>query len=396
MTTAIAKEGRKAAAGIKIAADELQRALQAVEPAVARAMMPLLQNVLLSDGHLTATDLEIRISVPVDAASGPPMLLPFSRLMAISRTISAGQTVTLKHDGTACKIKAGGSEWRLPVEDASEYPAGSVDEGGAIGRLPSDQLTSLVSSVRFACDTQSSRYALGAVLVEFARGEADDEDGTLTFVATDGRRLAAATAKLAAQDLDASSTLVPVRAINALMRLAKGTDAVQMSATATEFVAVVGEYQEGRGVVGVTIRARLTEGRFPRWQDVDTLEVTEPSPRRYREPATLVVLGELEDAISQARICTSESSKGVDLTVSHDGIRLHAQAETGEAAIRCDVVDAGHPVTIRIDPTFALQWLSCGAFDRAETIAIEVRDHESAIAFRAGDCRNIMWPMAGE
>lgn len=399
MTTAtMTKPKRKATAGIELQAATLARALKIVEPAVpAKSPKPVLQNVLLADGHLTGTDLELRISVPLESASGPPLLLPFARLRAIAQTIPPGQTVTLTPDGTSCRVRAGGSEWRLPVEDAAEFPAGESDSGAAIGRLPADQLVSLLNSVRFACDTESSRYALGAVLIEFDRGEAGAEEGELTFVASDGRRLAASTAKLAAQDLDASTTLVPARGINALVRLAAGTAAVQMSATATEFVAVAGEYEEGQGVSGVTIRARLTEGRFPQWRDVDTAEVTEPVPRRYREPASLVVVGELMDAIAQASICTSESSKGIDLTVTPDGIRLHSQAaEAGEAAIECDLVEAGHPVAVKIDPRYAMQWLSCGSFDRAETIAIEARDAQSAVVLRAGDCRNVIMPMSNE
>jgi len=43
-----------------------------------------------------------------------------------------------------------------------------------------------------------------------------------------------------------------------------------------------------------------------------------------------------------------------------------------------------------------MQWLGCGSFDRAETVAIEARDAQSAVVLRAGDCRNVIMPMANE
>ena len=363
--------------------------IRELEPAVpSRSPKPILQNILLADGLAVGTDLELRVEVPLPAATGPAMLLPFARLKAIASTLNGSDEVTLTPDGSSCVVTAGGGEWRLPVEDAAEFPAATAEEGTSIGRLPADQLASLLSAVRFATDTESSRYALGAVCIQFDRGEADAEEGTITFVATDGRRMAAAAAKVASQDLDNSQTLVPSRAVNALVRLAGSAEAVQMTATGSEFVAVLGDYTEGEGVTGTTLRARLTEGRFPRWQDVD---------KAYDEPKSLAVVGDLLHAIDMASICTSESSKGVDLAITPAGITISARAaETGESRVECSLLEAGQAVAVKIDPRFASQWLSCGSFDKAETVTIEARDPQSAVVLRCGECRTVIMPMAAE
>jgi hypothetical protein len=60
-------------------------------------------------------------------------------------------------------------------------------------------------------------------------------------------------------------------------------------------------------------------------------------------------------------------------------------------------VTAGQPVTVRIDPRFASQWLACGSFDMAEAVRLEAVDAQSAVVLRCGDhCRTIIMPMADE
>lgn len=391
MTTATESKPRKARAkatgGITIRGETLRRVMRELAPAVpSRSPRAILQNILIADGQAVATDLELRIEVPLPEATGERMLLPFARLAAIANTLRPADDVSFAVSGSLCVVTAGGGEWRLPVENPAEFPVGVADRGMPIGRLPAEQCVALLNAVRFATDNESSRYALGAVAIDWQRGDADAETGTITFVGTDGRRLAAASATLASQDLDNSQTLVPSRAVTALVKLAGSAEAVQMTATASEFVAVVGDYIEGEGVTGTTLRARLTEGRFPRWQDVD---------KSYRNAKSLVVVGEILYAINAAKICTSESSKGVEFTITEAGLTISARAaETGESRVECELVEVGHPVTVRIDPTFASDWLSCGSFDAAETVSIEVKDSQSAVVLRCGDCRTVIMPMA--
>lgn len=385
-----AKRGRKTTnGGIVLSGESLKRLIRDLEPAVPnRSPTPILGSILLANGVAVATDLEIRIAVPLPEAAGEPMLVPFAKLKSIAATLRGSDEVRLSIDGTLCVVEAGGGTWRLPVESPLEFPAGDTDTGKPIGRLPAEQLQSLLKAVKYATDDESSRYALGAVCVEFDRGEADSEDGTITFVATDGRRLSAASAKVATQDLDSSQTLVPSRAALALMRLAASAQAVQMSATGSEFVAVIGEYVEGEGVTGTTLRARITDGRFPRWQDVDKKPKTEPSE---------VIVGDLLHAVRMAEICTSETSKSVTLQVTSDGLKLSARAaETGEAAVECPLQAVGHLVTVRIDPRFAEQWLACGSFDQAEVVKLEATDAGSAVVLRLDNYRTVIMPMAAD
>lgn len=334
-------------------------------------MRPVLQNVLLSGGVLSGSDGDIRVDVAI--ADVPPdlsVLLPKDRLQAIIGA-ATGDEITLTVEDSRCVVKAGHGQWTLPTEPTAEYPAWSVDGAKPITRLPADQFVRAVRGVVFATDNESSRYALGAVLVE-VKGD------TVTFVATDGRRLSSVTCE---HDLavDDSQTLVPARAMALIAKLAAnaGDASVQLEATGNEVIATVWD---------ATITARLVDGRFPRWRDV--------LPERDAK-ATTVSREALMAATRAAAIVTSEQSKGVSYSFTADGIHLHGHsAECGESSVTCDVVEAGDKATVSLDPTFVTQWLAGVAPDAEPEVEVEAVDAQSAVILRCGDHTGVIMPLA--
>jgi DNA polymerase-3 subunit beta len=318
---------------------------------------------------VTATDLELMITTPLAGATAP-VLLPFVRLQAIVNTLSDDE-VTFSPDGTSCTISCGGGSWRLPVEDANEFPVGGVSSGDSIGRLPCDQFRALVSTVKFATDNDTSRFALGGVLIEF-------RDGTLTFVASDGRRMCIASCELD-QALDNRDTLVPRRVIDVLYRIAaRENEAIQLETTGKKLVATIG---------GTVVESVLVDGKFPRWRDVE--------PNRPHVTSSLAVVGSLLHACEMAAICESEASRGTTWAFTKDGLWITAKSsEYGESSATCDLVQAGTTCTVKLDPRFAVEWLS--KLDPAETVEVEAESESTAVVFRAGDCRNVVMPLAKE
>jgi DNA polymerase-3 subunit beta len=309
---------------------QLLGALKDVAAAVAtRGPKPILSNVLLHDGLITATDLELRIDCHLDWHDDP-LLLPHARLRSILET-AAGDEVTLTRDGAACRVEIGRSEWRLPVEDAAEFPTWEPGKLTSLPRIPCDQFARAVRSVSYACDNESSRFALGAVQIEVQEGEC-------TLCASDGRRLSVALIEFD-QALDPVEVLVPEHAIQQMAAIAmkhKGDGtAVQLEASKSEIVATFD---------GQTLTARLIEGRFPKWRDVfPDRDATEH----------VVQIGALLSATRAAAVVTTEQSKGVDYTFTDSGITLHGQSsESGESKVECDIVTAGTSGTVKLDPRF--------------------------------------------
>lgn len=370
MTTATKERKKTRSGGITLSAATLKAAMAAVSQAVpSRHAKPILANVLLADGVLTATDLEVRIDVEIDY-HGPQLLLPHARLSAIL-SASGGEEVSLSQDGTSCTVTCGNGTWTLPTESAAEFPTWTPENAQPLTRLPADQFCRAVRGTVYSTDNESSRYALGAVLV-------DVSDGTVTFVATDGRRLSACEMEhdLAVND---SKTLVPSRAMSILAKAAgaAGDASVQLEATANELVATIG---------GTTVTARLVQGSFPRWRDVIPADGASPS----------TVLGaDLLSATRAAGIVTTENSKGVQYTFTDAGLHLHGQSsEAGESSVTCDLVEFGHKCTVKLDPAYVREWLSGLPADGEPTVSVQATDAQSAVVLRTDSFTGVIMPLA--
>jgi len=150
-----------------------------------RHAKPILANVRLGDGLLTGTDLEVRIDREIDY-HGDAMLLPAHRLSAILRAAS-GDEVVLKVGESSVTVKCGSGSWTLPTEDAAEFPTWDAGDLKAICRLPADQFCRAAKATTYATDTESSRYALGGVMLDV---ESTADGSRQHWVGTDGRRLA--------------------------------------------------------------------------------------------------------------------------------------------------------------------------------------------------------------
>ena len=373
MATATATKERpkaKRTTGETWSVDSLRRALSTVKAAVGNGNRPTLANVRLGNGVAEATDLELRICCETDY-HGASILLPHQRLTAIL-SAATGDEVTLTPGDTTCRVQVGRGEWTLPTESVGEFPTWTPDEATrrAVCRIPADQFCRAVKSVAYAADSESSRYALGGVLVEV-------KDGVATFVATDGRRLSRYDVETD-QAVDDSTTLWPSRAINVVASLASHSEgAVQLEVAGNELVATID---------GTVVAARVVEGRYPKWKDV--------IPERDAK-ATAINARELVAATRQAAIVTSEQSKGVKFVFTTEGIHLTARSsEAGESSVTCPHLEFGQEATVNLDPHYVVDFLR--NVDDGEPVQIEAVDAPSAVVIRCGDATGVIMPLAAE
>lgn len=373
MTTATAERKRRRS-GTALDIATLTAAMEGVKNAISsRPISPILHNVLLGDGRLVASNGELRIEYNIDYA-GDHVLLPYQRTLAILRASQAGE-VRITPNGTTCRLEAGDAEWTLPTQNPDEFPGSQIEDAPAIATIPCDQFARAVNAVSYAADTESTRFALGGICVEVSRAE-----GTVTFIATDGRRLSTAEIEIG-QDTDDAQRLVPVNAMHTIRDLCKGheSEAVQIDSTASEFIATLSNAR---------VVSRLVEGRFPKWRDVIPEHDTRP---------TTVTRAELEAATRAAEVVTSEQSKGVAFTLSGDAIALNGKSsEFGTAEVTCPVVEAGHECTFKLAPAFVLKFLKGLPPDGEPTVSILAKDSQSAVVFRCDDYTGLMMPMADD
>lgn len=348
----------------------LRSALADLADAVpARTPNPVLTNVLLQDGTITGTNLEVRVSEQI-GYDGEPLLLPFLRLRAIVSECGT-EELSLKVSGTTCVVKAGRSEWKLPVGDAAEFPAWSSGASKALVRIPCDQFARAAWSVVGAADRKGGRYAYGAVLIEVS----GDECWT---VSTDGRRLYACKIEHD-QAMDDAAVLIPAEAVELIAKVAGKFPeaAVQFYASDTDFVA---------DIDAAVVSVRLAAGTFPKWR------AFVPTDESDNTSITRVLL---ESATRAAAIVTSESSRGVRYTFGGETLLVEGKSsEAGESSVRCGVVSSGSECRVKLNPSYVVEWLRELPMDAEPTVDVQATDSDSAVVLRCGDHLAVIMPLS--
>jgi len=218
---------------------------------------------------------------------------------------------------------------------------------------------------------ESSRYALGAVLIEV-------KGGNPTWVATDGRRLACVETETD-QAVDDSATLVPRRVLDIVAATATGDGSVQIEANAKE-----ARFE----LDGTTVTGRLVDGRYPRWRDV--LGDVEGQ-------ASVLEVQELLAAVRAAMIVTSEQSKGVDLAWASNTLVLSGRsAEYGESTVKCPLVAAGTTSQTKLDPRFVVDFLRAIPADEEPQVDVYATDPQSRVLLKCGPYTGVIMPLAAD
>ncbi|MFN5756235.1 MAG: DNA polymerase III subunit beta [Planctomycetia bacterium] len=368
---------------VRCTKEPLLAALQSAAAVVpARSPKPVLTNVKLEadkgSAVLSATDLEVGIRTEVEGVetSAPgAVLLPSGRLMAIVRESAPGTVFDIHSDGTAAIVKAPRSEFRLPAEDPMEFPSVATFPAEPCFELSTPLMRELVKRTVFATDNESSRFALGGVLMELT-GKG------VTAVGTDGRRLAKMEGPATAVNGSPTDAqpIVPARAMQLIERcLGSAETPVHVAVRSSEILVKTGP---------TTISARLVDGRFPRWRDV--------FPDRPDAVRVSLVAGPLLAAVRQAAIVTSEQSKGVDFAFENGQLVLSGRsAESGESRIELPIDHAGAGVRIKMDPRFVSDFLR--VLDGGANVSVELTDAQSACVCRTEDGYGyVIMPLAAD
>lgn len=345
-----------------------------------RSPLPILQNVKLEAGAdetiLVGTDREIgiRVQVPgVEVHVPGKMLLPTDQFGSILRE-DTGATLSLEIEGDGIRVTGERTEYRLLSANPDEFPVVRPFHESAYLELPGRLLRELIRRTVFATDSESTRYALGGVLLEV-------HDQKMTAVGTDGRRLAVMEGPVQLHHdyrHQEGTVIVPAKAMQLIERsLTEGDAEVQLAASGNDL-----QVRTPR----VTVFSRLVEGRFPKWRDV--------FPRREGSQRIELLTGVFHAAVRQAAIATSEESRGVDLQFGDGKVVLTARAaERGQSRVELPIAYDGPAVAIMLDPRFLGDFLK--VLDAEQTFTLEVKDSESAaICSSADGYRYVIMPLA--
>jgi DNA polymerase-3 subunit beta len=345
---------------LKATQDKVLSVFQSVSGIVERRhTLPILANVMIrktgSALQFTTSDLEIQIrtTAELDGDSGNfTTTVGARKLIDILRTMPADQTVSLESNQSKLILKGGKSKFTLQTLPAEDFPL--VQEAANFGpkfSVPQKTLKDLLGQVSFSMAVHDIRYYLNGILF-VAEGK------QLSLVATDGHRLAFASATLDVE-VPKQEVILPRKTVLEMQRLlsdAEGAIEMQFASNQAKF-----------GFGGMEFVTKLVEGKFPDYNRV--------IPKNHKNA---IILGRqpLLACLQRTAILTSDKFKGVRLNIDPGTLRVASNnAEQEEAVDELDIDYNGDSIEIGFNVTYLIDVLSNMEQDM---VKVELSDSNSS------------------
>ena len=348
--------------------DKVLAALQSVAGIVERRhTLPVLANVLIrkaaGEVQLTTSDLEIQIRTTAEFDGDPgdfTTTVGARKLIDILRTMPADQTVSLESSQSKVILKGGKSKFTLQTLPAEDFPL--VQEAASFGpkfSVPQKTLKALLGQVSFAMAVHDIRYYLNGILF-VAEGK------KLSLVATDGHRLAFASATLDDEVPSKQEVILPRKTVLELQRLlsdAEGAIEMQFANNQAKFV-----------FEGMEFVTKLVEGKFPDYNRV--------IPKNHKNTITLG-RAPLLACLQRTAILTSEKFKGVRLNLEPGLLRVASNnAEQEEAVDELEIDYSGDSIEIGFNVTYLIDVLT--NMDQ-DMVRLDLADSNSSVLITIPD-----------
>lgn len=349
--------------------------------APARSPKEILQNVKVTAAGgkitLTATDMEVGIRLDleegVEVETEGTALFPVSRTMAILRE-SNDEKLEFETDDSGILVRGSRSKFKLPGNNPDEFPTVASFDEEKYHVIPTRLFRELVKRTVFATDAESSRYALGGVLLEM-------EESSVIAVGTDGRRLARMEGEgepHGGHQTSGTSTIVPTRAIQLMERALNDKDeTVDVAARSNDLLLRTSQ---------AVIYSRLVEGRYPNWRQV--------FPTRESSVQLDMTIGPLFAALRQAAIVTDHETRGIDFTFADGTLKLEANtADVGESHVELPIPYDGEPITLTMDNRYVADF--CKVLDNEAAFVMDIESSAAPAVLTTEDGYGyVIMPMA--
>jgi DNA polymerase-3 subunit beta len=340
----------------------------AVVAVATRDLKPILKNLkAIAETDrciLMATDLELGIRIEVRSVhveEAGEAILPAAKLIAILRE-STDEDLTVEADAKACFLRGQATEFEMPSENPADFPDLPSFAEDKHHQLDASLLREMIRRTVFATAKENPRYAMTGVLWEL-------EEKQCRLVATDGRRLAIASAavSLGGADTKGQTHIVPTKAMQLLERILQdGAESVKVCLRPNDVL-----FRTERA----TLYSRLVEGRFPNYREV--------LPKKPQVKVPLVV-GPFYTAVRQVAIMVDEESKRIICNFGGGKLTLRAEgASTGRSRVEIPLDYDGKAIKIAFDPQFLADMLR--VLEPDAELMLELVDSGSPALFRCGN-----------
>ncbi len=327
---------------IKINRDTLLKPLSSVSSIVERRhTLPILSNLLLEAKQdkivLTATDLEMQISLSVQTAVGGELSTTVSakKLLDICRSLPENADITMATQENRIQVKTGKSRFNLQTLPANDYPVMTkAASAGTTIQIGQKSLKRLFKQVEFAMAQQDIRYYLNGLLFEV-------NGNRLNVVGTDGHRLSFTSTELSTS-YEKQEIILPRKTVIELIKL--------LDESEEEVTIELANGQANFAFGDIRLISKVIDGKFPDYTRV----IPVGHQNSFTVDRMMILL-----SMQRASILSNEKYRGIRMVLSNNSLKLiSTNSEQEEAEEELEINYAGSSLDIGFNVTYMIDVLN--------------------------------------
>ncbi len=347
---------------MKIQKTELAQKLNKIKGVVPKkTTMPVLQGVLVRDGYLIASNMEMTVRTKIDGTEEESFIIP-ERAFDLINNLPDGEMEISVSAGNIITIKANKIKNKYQTLDPALFPTTASQDEGSELRIKAEMLLESMKRVSYAVPAQNGNAVMTALCLQA-------DEGRLNFVGLDGHVLA--WDKI---DYDGEfELLIPKNTIDKMKSFGLSGD-VQIRHNRTGAVFITEDFE---------IYTRLIEGQYFKYQ---TMFKNLPLHTAVSRIALL-------DAMTRVNMCTEER-RPVRFELDRGTLNLSIKDKTTDyhetIGLKEDIAEA---LTIGFDARLVLETLK--AFD-CENVELSFGGSKMPMIVEAedSDFRTIVLPVS--
>lgn len=295
---------------IKVNRDSLFKSISKVQSIIEkRSNMPILSMILITADagviNISATDLEISMQQTIEAnviVSGS-ITISGRKLFEILKESKSQEIYIKEKDNNWIFISDDKTRYNLACMPAEEYPVFVEPEDVSMAEMECSVLTEMINKTIYAVTLEEAGYKLSGVYTEKI---IKDEKGFLRMVSTDGHRLSLVDKSIDKLDNIKinKGVMIPKKGLMELNKLASEGEKISLGFKENNCVAK----NENSLIV-----IRLLESKFPDYREVISIEL---------KNRISIKRNDLLDGMKKMMILSSESSRGVQITLENNNMEL--------------------------------------------------------------------------
>lgn len=347
---------------MKIQKTDLAQKLNKIKGVVPKkTTMPVLQGILVRDGYLIASNMEMTVKAKIEGTEGESFIIP-ERAFDLINNLPDGEMEISAAAGNIITIKADKIKNKYQTLDPAQFPTTASQDEGSELRIKAEMLLESMKRVSYAVPAQNTNTVMTAMCLQAAGGQ-------LNFAGLDGHVLA--WDKI---DYDGEfELLIPKNTVDKMKSLGLSGE-VQIRHNKTGAVFITEDFE---------IYTRLIEGEYFKYQTL------------FKELPLHTVVSRIAllDAMTRAKMCTEErcpvkfemDGSALSLSIKDNTTDYHETIELQE--------DIAETLTIGFDARLVLETLK--AFD-CENVGLSFGGPKMPMIVEAedSDFKTIVLPVA--